>query len=133
MEFFLWVLRRQLARFFILDDGHLFGPLTSSQTEDDRYIVEPYVHPSLSFGKGYIGRFALSGVTDCLVETKVEDESMLFVSSFKQLSSHRNDKSSIDYVSDDQLIKVVNQLGFGKQTKGLGKKRGRAATANYYK
>ncbi|TNZ19589.1 AAA family ATPase, partial [Vibrio parahaemolyticus] len=25
--------------FFILDDAHLFGPLTSSQTEDDRYIV----------------------------------------------------------------------------------------------
>ncbi len=108
--------------FFILDDAHLFGPLTSSQTEDDRYIVEPYVHPSLSFGRGYIGRFPISDITNCLVETRVNDESCLYVSSFKQLSSHRNDKTSIDYVSDDQLIKVVNQLGFGKQTKGLGKK-----------
>ncbi|EJL6330401.1 AAA family ATPase [Vibrio cholerae] len=108
--------------FFILDDGYLFGPLTSSQTDEDRYIVEPYVHPSLSFGKGYIGRFPLTAVNDCVIETRINGESMLFVSSFKQLSSHRNDKSSIDYVSDDQLIKVVNLLGFGKQTKGLGKK-----------
>ncbi|EGU56406.1 hypothetical protein VINI7043_08450 [Vibrio nigripulchritudo ATCC 27043] len=108
--------------FFILDDGFLYGPLTSSQTDDDRYIVEPYVHPSLSFGKGYIGRFPANSITNCLVETRINDESMLFVSSFKQLSSHRIEKSSIDYVSDDQLIKIVNQLGFGKQTKGLGKK-----------
>ncbi len=108
--------------FFILDDEYLFGPLTSSQTEDDRYIVEPYVHPSLSFGRGYIGRFPLSDIANCLVETKINDESVLYISSFKQLSSHRNDKSTIDYVSNDQLLKVVNQLGFGKQTKGLGKK-----------
>lgn len=108
--------------FFLLDGDNLYGPLTSSQTEDDRYIVEPYVHPSLSFGRGYIGKFPISEITDCLVETRIDHESVLYVSSFKQLSSHRNEKTSIDYVSDDQLIKVVNQLGFGKQTKGLGKK-----------
>lgn len=108
--------------FFILDDGYLFGPLTSSQTDDERYIVEPYVHPSLSFGKGYLGQFLFKAVSDCIVETTVCGIALMFVSSFKQLSTHRNEKSSIDYVSDDQIIKVVNQLGFGKQTRGLGKK-----------
>ncbi|CAK3258538.1 AAA family ATPase [Vibrio lentus] len=108
--------------FFILDDGYLFGPLTSSQTDDDRYIVEPYVHPSLSFGKGYLGQFLLEAVSDCLIETRIQGTTLMFVSSFKQLATYRNEKSSIDYVSDDQLIKIVNQVGFGKRTKGLGKK-----------
>lgn len=108
--------------FFILDEGYLFGPLTSSQTDEDKYIIEPYVHPSLSFGKGYLGKFLLEAVSNCLVETRIRGMTLMFVSSFKQLATYRSEKSSIDYLSDDQLIKVVNQLGFGKQTKGLGKK-----------
>lgn len=108
--------------FFILDNEFLYGPLTSSQTDDNRYIVEPYVHPSLSFGKGFLGQFSASAVSECLVKTLVGNEQHFYISSFKQLSQYRNEKNSIDYLSDDQLIKVVNQLSFGKKTKGLGKK-----------
>ncbi|WP_218996809.1 hypothetical protein [Shewanella algae] len=59
-----------------------------------------------------------------LVKTEVDGEQCIYVKSFKHLSTFRgrngNSADFIDYLSDDQLIKVANQTHFGK--KGLSKK-----------
>ncbi|KPM01905.1 hypothetical protein [Vibrio splendidus] len=110
--------------FFILDGGYLYGPLKSSYTDDDQYVVEPNVNPLLSYGRGNLGRWNLNDVQSCFVKIDVAYEQRMYVKSFKHLSNFRgkNGKSAdfIDYLSDDQLIKVANQTHFGK--KGLSKK-----------
>ncbi|WP_418641716.1 AAA family ATPase [Vibrio chaetopteri] len=108
--------------FFIMDADYLYGPLKASETDEARYIVEPHVHPSLSFGKGYLGRFPTQDISDILVESKNNDTAYLYVATLKGLASYRKTDSAIDYLSDDQLIKVVNQIGFGKNSKRLAKK-----------
>ncbi|HBC3361475.1 TPA: AAA family ATPase [Vibrio parahaemolyticus] len=110
--------------FFILDSEYLYGPLKSSYTDDDQYVVEPNVNPLLSYGRGNLGRWLLEDVQSCLVKTEVDGEQCIYVKSFKHLSNFRgrngNSADFIDYLSDDQLIKVANQTHFGK--KGLSKK-----------
>lgn len=106
--------------FFINDGNNLYGPLTSGELRDGRYIIEPLVHPSLSFGKGYLGVYQISVLATCLVKTTIENHELQYITSLKELAVHRD--GSIDYLADDQLIKVVNQQGFGKRSKGLGKK-----------
>lgn len=111
--------------FFILDGSYLYGPLKSSYSDDDdQYVVEPNVNPLLSYGRGNLGRWNVNDVQSCFVKIEVTHEQRMYVKSFKHLSIFRgkNGKSAdfIDYLSDDQLIKVANQTHFGK--KGLSKK-----------
>ncbi|KLN96646.1 ATPase AAA [Moellerella wisconsensis] len=106
--------------FFILDDKILYGPIVSTQNDDKRYIIEPYVHSLLSYGKGYLGSFNIDDLDDIIVKITEDNTTMLFVSSFKSISKYKS--KNIDYLSDDQLIKVVNAQGFGKKTQALGKK-----------
>lgn len=106
--------------FFILDKDVLYGPLVSTQNDDKRYIIEPHVHSLLSYGKGYLGYFNFQKLNDVIVKINYANVDLLFVSSFKSISKYRSE--SIDYLSDDLLIKVVNSQGFGKRTQSLGKK-----------
>lgn len=106
--------------FFILDDKKLYGPLTSTQNDDKRYIIEPYVHSLLSYGKGYLGCFSINDLENILVTVTESNIQKLYISSFKAISKYRDE--SIDYLSDDLLIKVVNAQGFGKRSQALGKK-----------
>ncbi|MGF1707211.1 AAA family ATPase [Enterovibrio baiacu] len=108
--------------FFILDGEKLYGPITSSLTDDNKYIIEPYTHPSFSFGKGYLGVYSVTEVQNSFVKCSVGNEQLLLISSFKHLAEGRKENKSIDYLSNDQLIKVVNQTGFGQKRKALGKK-----------
>ncbi|CNG09394.1 ATPase involved in DNA repair [Yersinia enterocolitica] len=106
--------------FFILDGTDLYGPLTSTQNDDKRYIIEPHVHSLLSYGKGFLGCFKVSDLEKALVTVIENNVETLYVSSFKTISKYKS--KSIDYLSDDQLIKVVNAQGFGKKAQALGKK-----------
>lgn len=108
--------------FFILDNQCVYGPLSSTQTDDKRYMVEPFVHPLLSFGKGYLGKFNYSEVLDTVVDVFVNGVEKKFITSFKAISKYKPGNSGIDYLSDDQLIRVVNAQGFGKKSKVLAKK-----------
>lgn len=108
--------------FFILDGEDLYGPLKSSYT--DQYVIEPNVNPSLSFGKGNLGKWKINNINSCLIECRINNETRSYIKSFKELSKYRNkndeDSNSIDYLSDDQLIKFANHVYFGK--KGLSRK-----------
>lgn len=110
--------------FFILDGEYLYGPLKSSYTDDDQYVIEPNVNPLLSYGRGNLGRWLLKDLQSCLLKTEIAGEQRMYVKSFKHLSKFRSENGNsadfIDYLSDDQLIKVANQTYFGK--KGLSKK-----------
>lgn len=108
-----------LGAFFILDGAGLYGPLKSSSTEDAQYVVEPYPHPSLSFGRGFLGAWSVNDIQDCFVKVNVNNEQQMFIKSFKHLAALRS-VEKIDFLSDDQLIKVANQTYFGK--KALSKK-----------
>lgn len=106
--------------FFILDGNKLYGPLSSTQNDDKRYIIEPHVHSLLSYGKGYLGLFNLNEIGDVVVNVANNNIEKMYISSFKAISKFKSE--SIDYLSDDQLIKVVNSQGFGKRSQSLGKK-----------
>ncbi|MGT0148885.1 hypothetical protein ACT691_00615 [Vibrio metschnikovii] len=70
--------------------------------------------------KGYLGRFNLNEIGDVIVNVANNNIEKMYVSSFKAISKFKSE--SIDYLSDDQLIKVVNSQGFGKRSQSLGKK-----------
>jgi len=110
--------------FFIRDSDCLYGPLTSSasQSYDGCYIIEPFVHPSFSFGKGNLGKFLVKDISDCIIEFFINRQNITRVSSLKELATFKVNDGFIDFLSDDQLIKVLNQQGFGKKIKALGKK-----------
>jgi len=107
-------------QFFILDGKYLYGPLTSTQNDDKRYVIEPYVHSLLSYGKGFLGCFNVDELKNILVSVVENNVETLYVPSFKAISRFKS--HSVDYLSDDQLIKVVNAQGFGKKAQSLGKK-----------
>lgn len=105
--------------FFILDNNKFYGPLSSTQNDDKRYIIEPHVHSLLSYGKGYLGQFDIDDISNVIIKV-INNIEIMYVSSFKSISKFKS--GSIDYLSDDQLIKVVNAQGFGKRSQSLGKK-----------
>lgn len=106
--------------FFILDGSELYGPLSSTQNDDKRYIIEPHVHSLLSYGKGYLGKFNIMEVESVIINIDNCNVWNKYISSFKSISKFKS--KSIDYLSDDQLIKVVNSQGFGKRSQSLGKR-----------
>ena len=108
--------------FFILDNEYVYGPLSSTKTGDKRYMIEPFVHPLLSFGKGYLGKFNYLDILDTVVDVFINGIEKKYITSFKAISKYKPGNSGIDYLSDDQLIRVVNAQGFGKNSKVLAKK-----------
>ncbi|WP_279147225.1 AAA family ATPase [Photobacterium carnosum] len=110
--------------YFINNDTFLYGPLISppNQNEDGFYIIEPYTHPNFSFGRGNIGKFKVSEILNCIVTLYINYKEEKRISSLKHLSYFKKNDSFIDYLPDEQLVKVLNQQNFGKQSTKLGKK-----------
>ncbi|MFC7420611.1 AAA family ATPase [Iodobacter arcticus] len=106
--------------FFLRDENKIYGPLTSSELNNGRYIIEPLTHPSLSLGKDYLGLFLEENIKNNLFRIEIQGYPHEYISSIKELSKHLPDK--IDYMADDRLLKFFNQQGFGKNFKGLAKK-----------
>jgi len=106
--------------FFQKDADKIYGPLTSSQTDDGHVILEPVSHPSLSFGKDYLGVFEPKTISGSLMRVEIDKTSYLFVTSIKALMGQQTE--ALDYMSDDRLIKYFNQKGVGPNLKVLAKK-----------
>lgn len=106
--------------FFIKDNEDIYGPLTSSENDENAFVIEPLTHPSLSLGKDYLGHYKEENISSCIVRSVINKKEYYFITSIKELASHKIEK--IDFMSDDRLVKFFNMQGFGKNLKGLAKK-----------
>ena len=107
--------------FFLSHKESLYGPLTSNSTDEGTYLLEPVVHPSLSFGKDYLGIFDEKEIRDCTIHTHINNADYHFVTSLKELGNHKPEKP-IDFMPDERLIKYFNQKSIGPNLKALAKK-----------
>lgn len=106
--------------FFLKDEGKLYGPMTRSSSTDGKYILEPLAHPSISLGKDYLGTFEVSEVSDCLVNVCMNKQDYQFIISIKEIATHK--PVSLDYMSDDRLVRFFSLKGVGRNTKMIAKK-----------